>query len=240
MGHLTHAAGISVKKQSATKPKGRRPACTFRMLVLAPPIALRPRPVSYAGAGGQPTRGRLISLGGISIPDFVTFFEKNYWPMVRSLTAAFGDAAAVEEAVQDAFIRANTRWRRVGRYDSPAAWVRRVAINRLKDHRRSAFRRAAAETRAAVDESVRSAVEAPAILDGAAAMLAALPERQRTAMALFYVEDLSVREIASSMKISDGAVKAHLSQGRAKLAQLTEPEPEAEAEAEPDTSAGAG
>jgi RNA polymerase sigma factor (sigma-70 family) len=50
------------------------------------------------------------------------------------------------------------------------------------------------------------------------ALIETLAPRQRVAMALFYVEDLSVRDIAASMGITEGAVKAHLSQGRAKLA----------------------
>ncbi len=48
-------------------------------------------------------------------------------------------------------------------------------------------------------------------------MIDSLAPRQRIAMALYYVEDISVREIAKSMSISEGAVKAHLSQGRANL-----------------------
>ncbi|MFV2039777.1 MAG: RNA polymerase sigma factor [Acidimicrobiales bacterium] len=153
--------------------------------------------------------------------DFDAFFEANYAPIVRSLTAAFGNEAAVDEAVQDAFIRAYARWRRVGGYDVPAAWVRRVAINRLHDGRRATDRRERAEQAAwqqsGTDNSVTRS-RAGTMVD----MIETLAPRQRIAMALYYVEDLSVREIAKSMHISEGAVKAHLSQGRANLAQTTE------------------
>ena len=44
-----------------------------------------------------------------------------------------------------------------------------------------------------------------------------LSERQRQVSVLFYVEDLSVIEIASALGISDGAVKFHLNQARERL-----------------------
>ena len=199
------------------KPAGHPAACVGYMFELAPTAGLQCLPMPYAGARSTPARTWSTSSGRIAIPDFDSFFEHNYWPIVRSLTAAFGDAAAAEEAVQDAFVRANVRWRRVSRLDAPSAWVRRVAINRLKDNRRSVSRRLAAETKSASYQPATGTVEQPLVLDRADELLAALAARQRLAMALYYVEDVSVKEIAFSMKISTGAVKAHLSQGRANL-----------------------
>ena len=63
------------------------------------------------------------------------------------------------------------------------------------------------------------------------AAVRALPTQQQIAVSLFYVEQLSVREIAASMKLSEGAVKYHLYAGRgalrAWLATGTETEVEA-------------
>ena len=83
--------------------------------------------------------------------DFDAFFLSTYDSLTRSLTAAFGDRELASEAVQEAFVRANTRWRRVRRLDNPAAWVRRVAINLLRDqHRRRGRRDRAIERLAAM------------------------------------------------------------------------------------------
>jgi len=49
------------------------------------------------------------------------------------------------------------------------------------------------------------------------ALLAALPRQQRLAMALYYVDGLPVADVAATMRLSEGAVKFHLHQGRAKL-----------------------
>ena len=51
-------------------------------------------------------------------------------------------------------------------------------------------------------------------------MLAQLPNQQRLALALFYVDELSVAEVARAMRLSEGAVKFHLHQGRARLRQV--------------------
>ena len=79
---------------------------------------------------------------------------------------------------------------RVRGYDEPAAWVRRVAINRLRNRDRGLLRRAAAMVRLeSLFEPAVAPVEPP--LDLAAA-LRRLPERQRVAVALHYVDGLPV------------------------------------------------
>jgi DNA-directed RNA polymerase specialized sigma24 family protein len=61
-------------------------------------------------------------------------------------------------------------------------------------------------------------VDAPELPDAALmAAVRALPPQQQIAVSLFYVEQLSVREIATSMKLSEGAVKYHLHAGRGAL-----------------------
>ena len=155
--------------------------------------------------------------GVVTPTDYDTFFEANYWPIVRSLSAAFGGELAVEEAVQEAFVRAYARWRRIRGYESPSAWVRRVAINCIHDQRRALDRRRRAEQQAHRADDVRLA-DGPRASGDLVGMIESLAPRQRLAMALYYVGDVSVRDIAVTMQISEGAVKAHLSQGRANLA----------------------
>jgi RNA polymerase sigma-70 factor, ECF subfamily len=54
------------------------------------------------------------------------------------------------------------------------------------------------------------------------AAIARLPRQQRIAVSLFYVEQLSVREIAAAMRLSEGAVKYHLHAGRTALREWLE------------------
>ncbi len=68
-------------------------------------------------------------------------FRAHYDRLVRSLTLACGDAELAADAVQEAFVRAHVRWRRLRHYEDPVGWVRRVAINLLRDqHRRTSAR----------------------------------------------------------------------------------------------------
>jgi DNA-directed RNA polymerase specialized sigma24 family protein len=66
---------------------------------------------------------------------------------------------------------------------------------------------------------------APAGLSpGLVTALRRLPMRQRSAVVLHYVGDLSVDEVARSMGISTGAVNRHLFRGRETLRRILEVE----------------
>ncbi len=149
--------------------------------------------------------------------DFDETFRASYAPMVRALGLACGDPEAAADAVQDAFTRAYVRWARIGRYDDPAGWVRHVALNRLRDHFRRAERGRRAVERLAGRADATAVTPPPELPSGVLADLAALPRQQRIALSLYYVEQLSVQEVAHAMDLSEGAVKYHLHAGRAQL-----------------------
>jgi RNA polymerase sigma-70 factor, ECF subfamily len=156
--------------------------------------------------------------GADGVADFDETFREHYWSMVRSLAGVCGDREVAADAVQEAFTRAFVRWRRISRYDSPAAWVRHVALNRVRDHVRREQRGARARER--LGES--TVAPAPTVDDDIVHALDELPTQQRVAVSLFYFEQLSVREIAASMKLSEGAVKFHLHAGRQRLREWLE------------------
>jgi RNA polymerase sigma-70 factor (ECF subfamily) len=146
---------------------------------------------------------------------FDATFRAHYWPMVRALTVACGDQEVAADAVQDGFTRAYARWRRISRYDDPAGWIRHVALNRIRDHYRKVERgRRAVDRLGARTETTVAGPEPRGDVD---ALLATLSPQQRTAAALFYVEQCSVREIADAMHLSEGAVKYHLHAARTAL-----------------------
>ena len=146
---------------------------------------------------------------------FDATFRVHYWPMVRALTVACGDREVAADAVQDGFTRAYARWRRISRYDDPAGWIRHVALNRIRDHYRKVERGRRAIDRLAARAEMT--VPGPEPHTDVAALLAILTPQQRTAAALFYVEQCGVREIADAMRLSEGAVKYHLHAARAVL-----------------------
>jgi RNA polymerase sigma-70 factor (ECF subfamily) len=154
--------------------------------------------------------------------DFDDTFRRCFGSMVRSLAVAAGNREVAADCVQDAFMRAFVRWNRVSRLDDPVGWIRHVAVNRMRDHFRKLERGGSAMGRLRVQQPM--ATDAPNEPSELASLLALLPTQQRIAAALFYVEDLSVAEIADAMKLSDGTVKYHLHAARASLREALEPQ----------------
>jgi RNA polymerase sigma-70 factor (ECF subfamily) len=147
--------------------------------------------------------------------DFDDTFRRCFRPMVRALAVASGDRGVAEDCVQDAFIRAYVRWHRVARLEDPVGWIRHVALNRMRDHFRKVERGGRAFARLRSQEN--AIADAPAEPNELASLLDRLPVQQRVAAALYYVEDLSVSEIADAMDLSEGAVKYHLHAARSTL-----------------------
>jgi len=148
------------------------------------------------------------------VEDLESLFRAHHGRLVRALTVACGDEQRAADAVQQAFIKAHMRWRSIMHYDDPVGWIRRVAINQLRDDHRSDVRKRRALERLASQPPAES--PAPQT-DGAADLLANLPRQQRLSLALYYVDGLPIADIATTLHISEGTVKFHLHQGRKSL-----------------------
>ena len=148
--------------------------------------------------------------------EFERFFLANYDAVLRVLVVTTGDRERATDATQEAFIRAYARWSKIRGYDSPAAWVRRVALNASRDSFRSDRRRRRRE------EALPTFTQTPQAdryhSDSSAhEMLQILPDRQREVATLFYIDDRSVAEIASILQVNEGTVKSQLSDARDRL-----------------------
>ena len=144
--------------------------------------------------------------------DVTELFDREYERLVRSLGVAFG-AEAAADAVQEAFIEADHDWSRVATLDQPAAWVRRVAINRLLNGKRNRKRRR--EILATV-RPVADAELTDDLLDLRRA-IAELPDKMRAAICLHYLADLPVDEVAAALDVAPGTVKSNLHDARRRL-----------------------
>lgn len=147
-------------------------------------------------------------------PEFETVFRTHYARLVRALTVIAGDREAADDAVQEAFVKAHLRWRRLSHYEDPVGWIRRVAINKLRDEHRRSGR--AERLRSRLQAEPEGVVAEPE-LDELHRLLSGLPRQQRASIALYYVDGLPVAEVAAALGVSEGAVKFHLHQGRERL-----------------------
>ena len=138
---------------------------------------------------------------------FDEFFADHYDELARTLTIALADRAAAEEATQEAFTRALKHWRRVREIDQPTSWLYVVAMNHVRD----GWRRAKRQPR--WDESLTPAADVGGRVTTAVSVrdaIATLPDRQREAVVLRYLADLSLAEVAEAMGCAIGTVKATL------------------------------
>jgi RNA polymerase sigma-70 factor (ECF subfamily) len=150
-------------------------------------------------------------------PSFADWYRHEFHQVVGLVYVLSGSRTAAEELAQDAFTEAHRRWATVGAYDDPGAWVRRVAVNRA----RSWGRRRSAEARAYAKHIGRERelpVEMPESADAFWAAVRALPDRQAQIIALHYVDDRPVDDIAEILHIDPSTVKTHLHRARASLA----------------------
>jgi RNA polymerase sigma-70 factor (ECF subfamily) len=154
---------------------------------------------------------------------FTEFYQASYRRLAAQVYAYVGSAAAAEDVVQEAYLRAWRRWSTVSRYDDPVAWVRHVAWNIATSH----LRRLVTAGRALRRQ--RPADPAAGLSPNRVALVAALrtlPHRQRQAIVMHYIADMSVADIAAELGTPRGTVLSWLSRGRAKLSEyFTEVEP---------------
>jgi RNA polymerase sigma-70 factor, ECF subfamily len=151
------------------------------------------------------------------VSDFDDLFRDNYANLVRSIGLAIGDPDLAADAVQEAFAKAHVRWHKVSEYSSPIGWVRTVAVNAARDQQRRRQRFDRMRHLIARDERVHDTPEMHTPLTDA---LSTLSPQQRIAATLFYLDDLSLIDVAKTMRLSEGAVKFHLSQARERLRPL--------------------
>lgn len=148
---------------------------------------------------------------------FESWYVREHSRLVTVLSAMLdGDRATAAELADETCARALERWDRVGRMASPGGWAYRVACNLA----RRRFRRA--RRTADVSRLVATPAEAPTpdwsleVRDA----VGSLPPRERAAVMLRYVADLSQHDIAHALHVTPGAVAASLHAGREKLARL--------------------
>ena len=150
--------------------------------------------------------------------EFERWYRAEHPRLVSSLVVLANAPEDARDVADEALARALLHWSRVSAMDAPGAWVYRVAVNLL--HRRA--RRATLERRLLARTTRPATVEGPSGETWDA--VRRLPARQRVAVALRYVADLTEAEVGVAMGISRSTVSATLIAARRNLAaQLRDP-----------------
>ncbi|MFH1570239.1 MAG: RNA polymerase sigma factor [Gemmatimonadota bacterium] len=141
--------------------------------------------------------------------------------LMQVAESLLGNRQDAEDAVQQAFVRL---YEQIGSFRGESAlgtYLYRILVNACQDLRRRRPRRPVLELE---DRMVthRPPLELRMRLQAA---IDSLPDRMRQCFVLFAVHELKQTEIAATLQITVGAVKAHIHQAKARLRPLLrEPE----------------
>ena len=136
-------------------------------------------------------------------------------PRLVALARGLAPTHVAEDVAQEAMLVAYRRWRDVSELDRPDLWVRRTCANLAV----SQFRRRMIELRATAKLASRRPPPVELSEQGEEFWTAVrnLPHRQSQAAALRFVYDMPIAEIATTLGVSEGTVKQHLSRARQTL-----------------------
>jgi len=156
---------------------------------------------------------------------FEQFVADHYASVRRLVFRLLGWRDGGEDVVQEVFLAAWAGWRRLRRQTSAEFWLKRIAVNKCRSRlRREAVRahwlrwlqRAPPEEPKTADEDCLAGEERTERVRHA---INALESRYREATVLFYLDELTVDEIAQLTNTRRNTVEVRLHRARRRLAE---------------------
>jgi RNA polymerase sigma-70 factor, ECF subfamily len=171
-------------------------------------LSLEPRRVAWA-------RRRETAAG----PTLREVFDASYRRLVVQLYGVVGDIHEAEDLVQEAFVRATAAGERFSRAENHEAWLRTTAINLHRNRWRKLRNQAKIRQRPLQPTDLDGLDERVAVV----AALRTLPQAHREVLALHYLADLPVADVAQTLGCPVGTVKSRLQRARNALAAALGP-----------------
>ena len=146
-------------------------------------------------------------------------YARSYPRLVTQMTALSGSLSEAEDLVQEAFMTALSHAADFESVANKEAWLRTVALNRLRKQwrRASVVHRILPRLARDVDVDVGAV---PADHVAVVTALRRVSPAAREVIVLHYVADLTVAQIAGELDVPEGTVKARLSRAREALGPL--------------------
>lgn len=137
-----------------------------------------------------------------------------YTKLVYSITLSHTPARAdADDAFQETFLAYHRSATRFSDEEHRKAWLIRTAVNMSRRICHSLKRQLVMDTEADRTEFSFESAEEDEIMTA----IKGLSEKYRTAVMLFYFEDMTVKEIAAALKTGESTVRSRLSRARKAL-----------------------
>jgi DNA-directed RNA polymerase specialized sigma24 family protein len=144
--------------------------------------------------------------------EFEPWYRGFHPSLVTVLAATIGDADLAKDSADEALARAWRHWNRVSIMSSPDGWTYRVALNVARRRRR----------RRSLEHSILRRQMPQAVVPGPTGelwlLVGTLPARQREAVLLRHVGQLTEPEIAEAMRVTRATVSTTLRAAYSRLA----------------------
>ena len=174
-----------------------------------------------------------------------TLFAKHHGEIYAYLVRMLRDGELAADLTQDAFVKAYKNYDTLEKDENARAWLyqiaHRVALDHIRRQKIVRFLPWTGESHGSAPSTERLFMDAHLSGDLQRA-LARIPERQRAALLLAEIHDLTGLELAAALGVSHVAARALLTRARESLRQALAAERQADAvaDAEADAASSAG
>ncbi|WP_443074720.1 SigE family RNA polymerase sigma factor [Streptomyces sp. NBC_01431] len=215
MAEVLDFRAVPVRGGTTVRPR-RRPGAAGGMPVIAPMPATRPARVPSQATSYESADG--VMAAGTTVDHLTETYRAHYRSLLGLAALLLDDTASCEDVVQEAFIRVHSARNRVREPEKTLAYLRQTVVNLS----RSALRRRILGLKllskpmpdmASAEEGAYDQLERDALIKA----MRGLQRRQREVLGLRYFADMTEAQVAETLGISVGSVKAYGSRGIAAL-----------------------
>jgi RNA polymerase sigma-70 factor (sigma-E family) len=155
--------------------------------------------------------------GGTDDAAFREFAAAQMSALLRPAYYLAGDWDEAQELVQSSLVAMYVHWGRLGKDVDRYLYVRKVLLNTYRSSLRKGWRRREVAGTGAESVAVEAGTEER---DYQRTLLLALPHQQRAVIVLRYLQDLSIKQTAEVLGVSEGTVKSQTSDALASLRSM--------------------
>ncbi|WP_406438726.1 SigE family RNA polymerase sigma factor [Streptomyces sp. NBC_00631] len=212
---LSAPRGATALRPPRAGLRPRVPGVPGGMPVIAPMPAARPTRIPSQRDGAEETT---TAAAGTTVDHLTETYRAHYRSLLGLAALLLDDTASCEDVVQEAFIRVHSARKRVRDPEKTLAYLRQTVVNLS----RSALRRRILGLKllskpmpdaASAEEGAYDQLERRDLIKA----MKGLQRRQREVLVLRYFADMTEAQVAETLGISLGSVKAYGSRGIAAL-----------------------